>query len=794
MSAGLAFPAVGLETPGSPESPAPVDTAAELARASRVVARQPAPGFRADLVRRPRLVARLREARSATLVLLTAPAGYGKTTLLAEWAAEDDRPFVWVRLVDGDNDPALFVASVIDALDEMKETLGEVPERLGEPKVGASTILLSRLARAVRARRRPFVLVFDDVHVLRNRESLAALTAIIDQLPSGSQVALASRTEPALRLGRRRAHRGLAELKQRDLAMTRSEGGDLLARMGLKLDPTDAARLFRRAEGWPVAIYLAGLSLRGQRDLGRAVARFTGDDRLVVDYLRDEFLAGLSRRKLEFLTRTSVLDTLAGPICDAVLERSGSAQVLRELARANTLLVPLDRSDHAYRYHPLFAEMLKAELRRREPESEPALHRRASAWYAESLDSSQAIEHSIAAGDVERAAELICDSLSDYLNRGSLATIRSWLHRFSDEQIATSPPLCLAAATVALANGDGALSEHWARIGVKALDDARATAVSGSLASAFTLIRASLARDGIARMDADAARAAESLSHESPWLAECCLLRGIAAHLGGDHERAKARLDEGARRGAVVAPLVQVLCLAQLALLVIERGDWNAGARLVGRARAQVERFGLAPYPSVALVPAICALVDAHRGRVEDARRDLRRSIRLLHEVVDFPSWYEAEIGIVLAHAAMRLDEPNCARQRLTEATAVLDLVPGVPVLDALLRRARSSLDASIAAANGDSGLTPAELRTLQYLPSHYSFREIGEELVVSVNTVRSQARAVYRKLGASTRREAVELARKRGLIEPRSEPQLPIPASSGPSIVITSSPDLHDR
>ena len=794
MSAGLAFPAVGLETPGSPESPTPVDTAAELARASRVVARQPAPGFRADLVRRARLVARLREARSATLVLLTAPAGYGKTTLLAEWAAEDDRPFVWVRLVDGDNDPALFVASVIDALDEMKETLGEVPERLGEPKVGASTILLSRLARAVRARRRPFVLVFDDVHVLRNRESLAALTAIIDQLPSGSQVALASRTEPALRLGRRRAHRGLAELKQRDLTMTRSEGGDLLARMGLKLDPTDAARLFRRAEGWPVAIYLAGLSLRGQRDLGRAVARFTGDDRLVVDYLRDEFLAGLSRRKLEFLTRTSVLDTLAGPICDAVLERSGSAQVLRELARANTLLVPLDRSDHAYRYHPLFAEMLKAELRRREPESEPALHRRASAWYAESLDSSQAIEHSIAAGDVERAAELICDSLSDYLNRGSLATIRSWLHRFSDEQIATSPPLCLAAATVALANGDGALSEHWARIGVKALDDARATAVSGSLASAFTLIRASLARDGIARMDADAARAAESLSHESPWLAECCLLRGIAAHLGGDHERAKARLDEGARRGAVVAPLVQVLCLAQLALLVIERGDWNAGARLVGRARAQVERFGLAPYPSVALVPAICALVDAHRGRVEDARRDLRRSIRLLHEVVDFPSWYEAEIGIVLAHAAMRLDEPNCARQRLTEATAVLDLVPGVPVLDALLRRARSSLDASIAAANGDSGLTPAELRTLQYLPSHYSFREIGEELVVSVNTVRSQARAVYRKLGASTRREAVELARKRGLIEPRSEPQLPIPASSGPSIVITSSPDLHDR
>ena len=293
-----------------------------------------------------------------------------------------------------------------------------------------------------------------------------------------------------------------------------------------------------------------------------------------------------------------------------------------------------------------------------------------------SLDFSQAIEHSIAAGDVERAAELICDSLSDYLNRGSLATVRSWLDRFSDEQIATSPPLCLAAATVALANGDGALGEHWARIGLKALDGARRYGSSRSLAGGFALIRASLARDGIVRMDKDAARAAESLPQETPWLAECCLLRGIAAHLGGDHERARAWLDEGARRGAVVAPLVQVFCLAQLALVVIEQGDWNAGARLAGRARAQVERFGLAPYPSVALVLAICALVDAHRGRVEDARRELRRSIRLLHAVVDFPSWYEAEIRIVLAHAAMRLDDPSSARQRLTEAAAVLELVP----------------------------------------------------------------------------------------------------------------------
>ena len=273
-------------------------------------------------------------------------------------------------------------------------------------------------------------------------------------------------------------------------------------------------------------------------------------------------------------------------------------------------------------------------------------------------------------------------------------------------------------------------------------------------------------------MDEDAAQAAEWLPRETPWLAHCCLLRGTAAHLSGDHERARAWFDEGARRGAVVAPLPQVLCLAQLALSVIEQGDWEAGIGLMGRARVQVDRFGLASYPSIALVLAVSGLVESHRGRVEDARAELRRSTRLLDGVVNFPSWYEAEIRVVLAHAATRLDDPNSARRHLTEAEAFLEAVPGAaPALASWVRRASSSVDVSAAAANGHSGLTPAELRTLQYLPTHYSFREIGEQLVVSVNTVRSQAQAVYRKLGASTRREAVERAQNRGLIETLSEP-----------------------
>ena len=208
----LPLRAIGPMSGGLAVAPTPVDLAPEWARASRIVARQPIPGFRADFVRRPRLIERLREARSATLVLLTAPAGYGKTTLLAEWAAEDERPFVWVRLIDADNDPALFVASVIEALDERRETVrGRARDTGRAGSAGASATLLSRIARAVRARRRPFVLVVDDVHLLTNPACLGALTVIVDQLPGGpSRPRFANRAP--LQLGRRRAHRRLVEL------------------------------------------------------------------------------------------------------------------------------------------------------------------------------------------------------------------------------------------------------------------------------------------------------------------------------------------------------------------------------------------------------------------------------------------------------------------------------------------------------------------------------------------------------------------------------------------------------
>ena len=716
-------------------------------------------------MRRPRLVARLRERPDARVALLVAPAGYGKTTLLSEWAEEDERPFAWITLVEADNDPALLLVSIVGALETIEPIASDVLAALSVPKPSISGVVLARLARSL-SERRPFVLVLDDAQVLNRGESFELLSGIAEHLPPGAQLALGSRTEPPLPLGRLRAHRLLAELHQSDLAMTRSEGAKLLEAIDLRLDPADQDTLIRHTEGWPAALYLAGLSLTDQPDVGRAVARFAGDDRVVADYLRDEFLSRTSPGALEFLTRTSVLDVLSGPLCDAVLERSGSARLLRDLARSNMLLVSLDRRDESYRYHALFAEMLRSELRRLEPGIEPELHRRASTWYMEHEDPDAGISHAIAAGDTERAGSLIWEIFPQYVARGRNATLHRWLDRFTDEQIAACPPLALTAAGAWLTNGDGARAEHWTSTAAAGLDRMLPEQAE-ALRSNVAIFRAQLARDGVVQMGRDAARAAALEPEDSPWQAVCCLVDGAASHLTGDRERARAALEDGARRGAVGAPTLQALCLAQLSLLATEQGDREEGARLVTQARALVERCGLADYESMALLFAVSALARAHEGRVDEATADVQRSTQMLDLLTDFPPWYEAETRLVLARARLRLDDVEAARTYLSEASRLLRSTPDATALRDWLQESWAAVDSSSAAvASGRWGLTPAELRVLQFLPTHLSFREIAERLHVSTNTVKTQARAVYRKLDVSSRAEAVEGARRAGLLD----------------------------
>jgi LuxR family maltose regulon positive regulatory protein len=529
----------------------------------------------------------------------------------------------------------------------------------------------------------------------------------------------------------------------------------------VELTPEEVLSLVRRTEGWAAGLNLAALWLREQNGDRPDVEEFAGDDRLVSDYVREELLSDLSAEELEFLTRTSVLEHLSAPLCDALLEHDGSAEMLARLARSNVMLVPLDRSDRTYRYHQLFVDVLRSELRRREPHRELALHRRASDWHEAHGDAGAAIDHAIAAHDVPRAGRLMWDSVLQHAGRGDDAAIRSRLSRFTEEERSGTPILALAAAGRCVVTGDLYEAERWTLLAGPASGDTEL------VQAGMAIMQAALGRHGVAKMGTDAARACALLEGDSPWYPICLFLEGVACHLTGDRARARQRLQEGAHRAAVSAPLFQTSCLAQLALLTLEEGDLERATTLAARAGAQIERCGLDQSPMVALAFAVSATLRAKRGRIEEARAELGHAVELLGEIADPSPWYEVECRILMARATLRLNGLTAAREHLATAAAALRRTPDASVLAEWLATVGAEVDLALdSTAEADWSLTTAELRVLGHLPSHLSFREIADRLFVSPNTVKTHARGIYRKLGVSSRGSAVELARHAGLVE----------------------------
>jgi LuxR family maltose regulon positive regulatory protein len=700
------------------------------------------PPSRDGLIQRSRLIAKLRHDPDVPLLAIIAPAGYGKTSLLWEWLGMEDRPSAWVTLQPRHNDPLMLRRDVVGAL-------GEV-EGLGEG-FGAA-------------------LVLDDFHELHHPDALLTVAEIAEHLPAGVQLALISRTEPPLQLGRLRAHHAICELRSEDLSMNHAEASELLHLAGLELADSEVESLRQRTEGWPAGLYLAALSLQDdQDDLGAALDRFAGDDHVVVEYLRDEYLCELSPEASELLTRTAILPALHGPLCDALLGRSGSTSLLEDLARANLLLSPLDRSHEWYRCHGLLRDALLRELRREDPRGELTieLHRRASAWYADHDDLDSSIQHAVAAGDAQRAGELLWENLPRYLTRGRTTMVQRWLDRFSSAQIAAEPSLAAVAAHTSLASGDIRMAEHWGLAAAGGLARAIMPPAIASLPAGVAIIEAAVGRHGVLPMGRDAARAYELEPQDSPWRSLCCLFLGVSGHLAGDRALAREHLEEGVHRSAVQAPNIEALCLVQLATITAEEGDWQAGAALVDRAVSQVDSHGLGAYPTSALIFAVSAAVRSHIGHVDEGKRDLHRATRLLTLLGDFIPWYEAEARIALARAALQLADVRLARTLLAEASHLARRVPDATVFRAWLDEIWEQVDTAAASAlPGPAALTMAELRILRFLPTHLSFREIGLRLHVSTNTVKTQAHAVYRKLGVCTRSQAVTRAGEIGLLD----------------------------
>lgn len=714
-----------------------VEHAARLRpRTARPEPRLRAPKARRDLVVRTELIRRLEQGRARPLVLVVAPAGYGKTSLLTQWDAHSTRPFAWVTV----------------------EGRGHNAENLAD----SVAIALAGIGIGPGVNRR-FVLVLDDAHLVEPGVLTETVLTLLDWLPEGSQLALASRCEPAAGLAQMRAHRLLIELGTADLSMSTEEAARLLRPAGLELDFATVQALVRHTGGWPAALELAAVSCGRWQRPGEAPAPFSGDDHLMAEYLRAEILAPLSPAKVRFLTRSSVLDRLSGPLCDYVLERKRSGIVLAELARANVPLTPVDASHEWYRLDELLREMLQTELRRAEPEIEAALHRRASDWYGREGDVDQSIGHARCADDFDRTGDLLWANLPRYLGQGRNQVVRRWLSGVSPE--ASTAPLALAAAHSHLASGNVAVAEQWAR-SASVRRSGQSDGPERSERAGGLLIEAWAARSGARAMGEAATRAYELLAEDSPWRASCCFLRGTAVLLIGDEPEAELLLREGAARGAAMAPDAAALCLAQLAVVAAEHDQSDIASDYAQRARCTVLDHGLSGYPTVALVSAVSAADAMRERRVDEAKAATFQCLELLDRFDESVCWYGAEARILLARVLLALGDVAGARELLADASRLARRMPDVLVFTGWFDAAWNQFDTRAETVlAGVATLTTAELRVLRFLPTHYSFHEIAQRLHVSSNTVKTHVHAVYRKLDASSRSQAVAHATRAGLL-----------------------------
>jgi LuxR family maltose regulon positive regulatory protein len=420
------------------------------------------PRSRRDLVLRPRLSERLDRGTASKLVLVSAPAGFGKTTLLSEWLAArpaapaDKQLAAWLSLDRGDNDPASFWAYVIAALQTVAPGVGESAlALLDAPQPSPIETVLTTLLNDLGAVGGDIVLVLDDYHVIDARDVQDGMAFLLDHLPPWLHVVIASRADPALPLARTRARGELAEIRAAELRFTADEAAAYLNEMmGLQLTAQDVAALEGRTEGWIAALQLAALSMQGRDDVAGFIAGFAGDDRYVVDYLAEEVLARQSDRVHAFLLQTSILGRLSGPLCDAVTGQGDGKGMLEALDRGNLFLVSLDDRRRWYRYHHLFADVLQARLQDEQPGQVPDLHRRASEWYEQNGELSEAVGHALAAGAFERAADLVELAILAMRRTRQEAKLRGWLEVLPDEVIQARPVLSVYFAGVLLISGE----------------------------------------------------------------------------------------------------------------------------------------------------------------------------------------------------------------------------------------------------------------------------------------------------------------------------------------------------
>jgi len=697
------------------------------------------------------------------LVAVTAPAGYGKSTFLAQYAAAEDRPVAWVSLDRFDDDPATLLASLASAY--CRAGLGSFD--LVSDMRGQGVSVLGRaapqLAAELRASPVPYVLLLDDLHELRSPVCHDVLGLVMSAIPRGSQLAAASRDEQP-ELPRLRAAADALEIRAGDLALDAAGARQIFANAQVSLTPEQAAAVNERTEGWPVGLYLAALIAKQSPGQPQTV---TGEDRYVADYLYFEALTRQPKAIQRFLRHTAVLDQLSGPLCEAVLRTSAADIQLRRIEAHNLFLTPLDRERRWYRYHALFREFLLGELQRTEPDVITTLHERAANWYESNGLPEQAVEHLLQTTDLDRAARLVTKLALPTFMTGQLATVQRWYRAIGDVNIERYPPLAVLRCWETVLTGDVAEGPRWAAVVDAASFDGVPGDGSASFDSARAMLRAGMCADGPEAMMADAAFSVAQEATWSPYRDTAMWLLGQAHLLAGHLEEARTVFTEASAIAVEMGNFDTVPSAeAQLAWLAMDRNSWQEAADHVNLALATIEGNRMHDY--VCSIPAFgaAARLSLHHGDRKEADRQLARAMRARPAATYLMPYLAVRARLQLAKVHFAIADTATARQLLREIDDILLHRPALGTLNDDADEFRRALDTTAApGAASPLPLTPAELRLLPYLQTHLTANMIAKRLFISIHTVKTEIKSIYRKLGVSSRDDAVHKAKATGLL-----------------------------
>jgi LuxR family maltose regulon positive regulatory protein len=726
------------------------------------------PGLRQQTVERKRLHDLLREGRTLPLTLVVAPAGWGKSTIVADWLARDGVTAGWVSLDGGDNDPQRFWRYLLLAAGQAGSAAGAAAlRRLDAAGSDVLRDVLPAFVNELASAADPLVLVLDDYHLVTSAQVHTTVATLLDHCPPQLHLMLITRADPPLPLSRLRVRGDLTELRAEDLRFSAGEAVEFFSsRLGPLLSEHDVLRLLARTEGWAAGLQLAALRLRDRADPEDFIERLTGADWHIVSYLGEEVLASQPAEVREFLLVTSVLNRMCAPLCDALTGRADGAGLISEIYRANLFLVPLDDEHRWFRYHHLFGGLLRHELARTAPDRPPVLHQRAARWYADHGDTAEAIGHAIASGDEALSGRLVAAHWRRPFNAGHLETVRMWLDALPAELVATDASLSAARVWVAL--DTGRLEEVGA-----ALDAAEISIPPDTQLMVLRALQLYKAGD----VGGAAARLREiSPSADDPFIATVHrLVQGISWMWLGDADRARELLVEAARRaeddGNRLAYIYAEGCRAVLA---VNRGDLALADSLMADAETAVGQT-LSDSHFVVMFPALA------RARLAIRRADWAGARRAAGAAVELGRRGAGRVELAAALLTAATAGRICPEPQAPGAATGVDVDPG-----ALLAEARGILrhcadpgplvttwlageQRAVAALTRQEGLieplTDRELTILRLLPAPSSLRELASELFVTPNTLKTHLRAIYRKLGAESREEAVIRAREGGLI-----------------------------